>query len=133
MSAMATQTETHPPCNVALIHHSGAKSPLGHKHSSTTLCQSHTSPVGLESAMHRGKHGAPEEPGGCDGSAEWLWVLREHFMRKQKQLAQQNNMYTGGLSEEPSGNLLFLGGESRRQLSLLLSPPAPEHSKSPKP
>lgn len=38
------------------------------------------------------------------------------------------------LSEEPPGNLLlFLGGESRRQLSLLLSPPAAEQSKSPKP
>lgn len=84
--------------------------------------------------MHRGEHGAPEEPRGCDGSAGWLLVLRQHFPRKQKQLDQQNKMYTGELSEEPPGNLLlFLGGERRRKLSLLLSPPAEEQSKSPKP
>lgn len=54
----------------------------------------------------------------CDGTAGWLLVLRQHFPRKQKQLAQQNKMYTGGLSEELPGKLLlFLGGESRRQLS----------------
>lgn len=46
MNAMVTQTETQPPCTVALIHHSGAKSPPGHTLIHHSLCQCHTSPVG---------------------------------------------------------------------------------------
>lgn len=79
MNAMATQTETQPPCTVALTHHTGVKSPPEHIHSSTTHCASPTQTLwGLGLAMHRGEHGAPEEPGGCDGSAGWLLVLRQH-------------------------------------------------------
>lgn len=70
-------------------------------------------------------------PGCCGGIAAWMLVLRQSFPRKQKQLAQQNKMYAD-ISEAPRKPvLLFLRGESRRQLSLLPSPPATQQSKSP--
>lgn len=111
---MATQTETQPPCTVALIHRSGAKSPPGHTYSSSTHCAHPRQALwGLGLAVHRGEHGAPEEPGGCDGSAGWLLVLRQHFLRKQKQLAQQNKMYTGSCLRNPQETFCsFLEGKA---------------------
>lgn len=71
--------------------------------------------------------------GCCGGIAARLLVLRQSFPRKQKQLAQQNKMHTGGVASGAPRKpvLIFLGGKIRRQLFLLLSPPATEESKSP--
>lgn len=71
-------------------------------------------------------------PGCCGGIGAWLLVLRQSFSRKQKQIAQQNKMHAVGLFQETPGHqsCSSWGGESRRQLSLLLSPPATEQNKS---
>lgn len=84
--------------------------------------------------MHRGEREAPEDMG--------TWVLWWHWSvaagaqaellkeAKANSSAKQDTC-SGAVSGDPRAPvLLFLGGESRRQLTLLLSPPATEQNKS---
>lgn len=71
-------------------------------------------------------------PGCCGGIAARLLVLRQSFPRKQQQLAQQNKMHAGGLSQEPPGNQSCSSlGEKTGDNGLCCFLPQREQRKSP--
>lgn len=130
---MATQAETHPPCTVALVHHLGANSPPGHLCLLAINCASPPESPGGPGVSDAGEDsGAPEDMG--------TWVLRWHCSMAagaQAELPQvvktissaKQDAHGGGCLRSPQGTSPSLPW-GRNQLSLLLSPPSTEQTKS---